>query len=755
MFLVRGGASAPGVGGVPVTRLSVARGVYDAGIQALSVVKCLQDALDGCRARLVARVSGAAEVEAAALDLDRWQGGVAASSAATEIAMALGIPELTAAALEHHATALVRGHPEVLAALEGGEVSWRHATIIHDELSTLHETPGTTAVEAAVLEARLLELAQNTTASSFAGKARRAREKMHPETITTRTRDAFTRRKMACDAGTDGMSWLSLHLPTVSASAIYTRCTRLARAVKAEAAAAQHAADLAGTGEDCAEHRTLAQLRADIAAILLLGQDLPTTNNTDNTTDHGADNGADSGDGSGADRGAGAASGTVPVPDTGTGRGAGAGAGAPRGGRNEAPRGARSSSPGAGDPAAKTGSTRCGPGPQAGAASGTGPVPDTGAGDPAAKTGSTGCGPGPRAGADRGASDTAGAGAGLDVPFGQASAFGVTVVQHARLQGLPWDMPQPPAATGAAPAPWDVPKPPAAPPAAPPAGLPAGLPAAPPAGAPAGAPSVVPGFAGVASSPGPEDVVVGELVGDGSGYVDGLVDGIREDPEADYRRQLAALARSKVMVDPPLPEALVIVTVPFLGLLGITDEPGELAGPQGGPVPEEVARKLLGNASSFLRVLTDPITGEALPLEPQRYTLRASEKAVLQALAGGCYVPNCPNPVMDTDLDHLRAFEFGGATTLANLKPACRKHHTLRHFKDDKDRHGRRRCIDEPDRNNIKIRGWTPKPTPDGRIGWTTPSGTYHPPQNTDPHRPHYPKWLKKLITKATQNHRN
>lgn len=55
--------------------------------------------------------------------------------------------------------------------------------------------------------------------------------------------------------------------------------------------------------------------------------------------------------------------------------------------------------------------------------------------------------------------------------------------------------------------------------------------------------------------------------------------------------------------------------VPFLGLMGITDETVELAGSDGGPLPMDAARKLLKESSVFLRVLTDPIAGEALPLE--------------------------------------------------------------------------------------------------------------------------------------------
>ncbi|WP_374953435.1 hypothetical protein, partial [Arthrobacter sp. N199823] len=74
-----------------------------------------------------------------------------------------------------------------------------------------------------------------------------------------------------------------------------------------------------------------------------------------------------------------------------------------------------------------------------------------------------------------------------------------------------------------------------------------------------------------------------DVVGDGSGLVGDVVDGVVEDPQADYERQLVELAAHGVLVDPPLPEALVLVKVPFLGLLGITDEPAELVGPQGGP----------------------------------------------------------------------------------------------------------------------------------------------------------------------------
>ncbi len=609
----------------PPSVLSVAQAVRDAGMKILGAVKRREDAMAAFKAQVVDRVAGAAAVERSVLKLDGFQRGVATAELGTDVAFALGIPEPTAATLIGHSVSLVGERPAVVAALAAGELSWRHAVVIDEEITTLSSMAGATVADEAVLEGRLLFLAPGTTSYSFMCKARRVREKMFPETIPVRVKEAFAKRKLTCDVGADGMAWLGLQMPAVSASGIYTRCTRLARAMKAEGLRAQREADAAGTGQDVREHRTLSQLRVDIAATLLLGQNLPATAvqlvqdaeatlNTTTTAGPGSSHGNEAGSNSGSH----------------SRSGSGSGAGVDCGGSG-------------------------GPGLQTGVGALT--VAELSAAERAA-----------------------------ELYFGPDS-----------------DDPVVP------PAPDD-----------------------------------------------PPDLTGGVgVVGDGSGWVGGVVDGIVEDSQAEYLEQLAQLARRGGLVDPPLPEALVLVKVPFLGLLGITDEPAELVGPQGGPVPEEVARKLLSNGSSFLRVLTDPITGEALPLEPQRYTLRAAERAVLQGLAGCCYVPNCPHPVMDTELDHLRAFEFGGLSTAANVRPACRRHHRMKHFKDDKNRRGRRRSIDEPERAWIKLRGWTPKLTTDGRIGWITPSGEYRPPLNSEPERPEYPKWLKKLISKTTKRQRD
>ncbi|MEO8223048.1 MAG: HNH endonuclease, partial [Specibacter sp.] len=666
-----GFVSAPARDPEPLSRVSVARGVYDAAMEALAVLKRLEDATAACKAALVARVVGAAQVEATAVVLDRWQSGVAMGSACAELALTLCIPERTAAALAHHATELLK-HPGAMAAVAAGEFSFRHAGIILDECRTLAETPGILAADVAAFEARLLALAPGTTVPGFAAKARRARESTHPETLATRTKAAYATRAMTLEPGKDGMSWLTLHLPAVAAEGIWVHCTRTARTIKHQARTGDHAARQgaawqgpAGTGSG--EYRTLTQLRIDVAAALLLGQH---------------------------PLGAKAATGTAGHTGPGT-------------------------------PTNTTGAT--------GATSGTGA---TGAGWTAANAAA-----GTVAGSNPG-SDTGPMTAGVvgEVPFGSKSAFGVSLHDQEPL----WAHRDPTQPVGRY-----------LTPAKPANGNPD--PAKPANG------KFMPGN-GSAGSAGDDaraggavadEVISGELLADGSGYVAGVVDGLPEDPDRDYVEQLEAIRAHQVITDPPLPEATILLTVPFLGALGITDEPAELVGasPSSGPVPEGIARKLLAGAGTFLRVLTDPVSGEPLGLNPERYRLRESEKAVLRALAQGCYYPNCTNPVMDTDTDHLTAWERGGATTPGNLRPACKHHHGLKHFKDDKDRHGNYRTDQDPERHQIRLRGWTPVPQQDGRIGWISPSGRYHQPQHQEPRRPAYPKTLKKRLEKALNQH--
>ncbi|RAN77901.1 hypothetical protein B5P43_17815 [Bacillus sp. SRB_336] len=120
-----------------------------------------------------------------------------------------------------------------------------------------------------------------------------------------------------------------------------------------------------------------------------------------------------------------------------------------------------------------------------------------------------------------------------------------------------------------------------------------------------------------------------------------------------------------------------------------------------------------------------------------------------------CSFPNCTNPAITADIDHVIPYGLGGPTTRANTHPGCRLHHALRHFRDDKDRHGRYRQDRDPDRAGIKLRGWKPSTTADGRVGWTSPTGKYHVPAPRDTQPPAYPKWLKKRLAKNPNHHKN
>lgn len=578
---------------MPASKVSVARGVYDAALATLAELKRLEDATAACKASVVDRMMCASRVEAAALELDQWQTGISDSSTCSDIALTLCVPERTASALAHQSTELIASHPRTHTALQAGALSWRHAVIIMDESAILAQTPGLSAAVAASFEQRLLALAPDTTASGFASKARRARESTHPESLVTRTKLAYAKREMILEPGKDGMSWLTLHLPAPAAEGIWVNCTRSARNLKHEAAGDHRKNGLTG------EHRTLSQLRVDIAAALLLGQH--------------------------------------PIP----------------------------------------------------------PRADTTATASKFSTPKTSRWPSEK--------DFPSV---IDAPFDSpipdnapSENFGVSVLPDwaHRSEHIPEGE---------------------------------------------GFGNAHPLIGVVCDSP-----LVGTLPSDGSGYVDGIVDGIPEDPLQEYLEQLDAIRDGAVVADPPSPEAQILLTVPCLGALGITDEPAELAGY--GPIPESIARKLLCNSGTFLRVLTDPVTNKPLDLNPERYRTRDVEKAVLRALAGSCYFPGCTNSVLDTDLDHLTSWDHGGRSTSDNLRPACKRHHILKHFKDDKDRHGRLRTDRDPSRAAIKLRGWTPSTTSDGRVGWRSPSGKYHPPLNYETRAPSYPKWIKQCISRT------
>ncbi len=198
---------------------------------------------------------------------------------------------------------------------------------------------------------------------------------------------------------------------------------------------------------------------------------------------------------------------------------------------------------------------------------------------------------------------------------------------------------------------------------------------------------------------------------------------------------------------PPLPQVTPVVLIPVLSMLGVTNEPAWMEGT--GPISMEVAKRLAAQAPSVLRVLVDPITNKPLDIAPERYRVNEAMRTMLRIRDEYCQFPGCMAKAVNCEVDHVTSFESGGRSIYNNLESLCAHHHLVKHFKDDKDRRGKLRCIDEPERQELRLRGWTPHMEEDGRIAWTSPSGRYCPPDLVEQQAPAYPKWLKKLIARA------
>lgn len=166
----------------------------------------------------------------------------------------------------------------------------------------------------------------------------------------------------------------------------------------------------------------------------------------------------------------------------------------------------------------------------------------------------------------------------------------------------------------------------------------------------------------------------------------------------------------------PSPRAQVLITVPVLSLLGVTDEPAILDGY--GPIPPSMARRLVSDgADSFYRVLTDPRDGAPLEIGRTSYRVTKAQRQWLRLRDGRCHFPGCNNHSLDNEADHLLAWADGGNTGISNLGQPCPKHHRLKHSS-----------------------SWKPTgASKDNPPGWTSPSRRHYPSERQDWEPPHWP----------------
>ncbi|MDW4572230.1 DUF222 domain-containing protein [Microbacterium sp. M3] len=120
----------------------------------------------------------------------------------------------------------------------------------------------------------------------------------------------------------------------------------------------------------------------------------------------------------------------------------------------------------------------------------------------------------------------------------------------------------------------------------------------------------------------------------------------------------------------------VAITVPVMTLLGLDDEPPTLDGY--GPIDIETARRLAGEASSWVRILTHPVSGTVLDVDRTVYRVPNALRRWLGVRDPVCIGPGCTRLARDCDLDHRLDWQYGGTTADTNLAPLCEGHHTLK-----------------------------------------------------------------------------
>ncbi len=132
-----------------------------------------------------------------------------------------------------------------------------------------------------------------------------------------------------------------------------------------------------------------------------------------------------------------------------------------------------------------------------------------------------------------------------------------------------------------------------------------------------------------------------------------------------------------------IPKVRIDVTVALSTLLGLDDEPGELAGL--GPIPAEQARALAAGGT-WRRLVTDPLTGAVLDVGRTRYRPPRPIAEHVLARDQVCAAPGCGVPGHRCDLDHTTEYHgtpangspVPGTTSAANLGPLSERCHRLK-----------------------------------------------------------------------------
>jgi hypothetical protein len=159
----------------------------------------------------------------------------------------------------------------------------------------------------------------------------------------------------------------------------------------------------------------------------------------------------------------------------------------------------------------------------------------------------------------------------------------------------------------------------------------------------------------------------------------------------------AFLSNTSEIVTPHRRPISVNVTIDLPTLLGLAENPGQLAGY--GAIPASVARELAADGK-WKRFITDPQTGNLLDYGRQSYEPPQALIDFLIARDRTCRFPGCRRSAALSDIDHAQSWETGGHTSPDNLGALCRRHHRLKTHD-----------------------GWNVESRADGSCTWTSPLG--------------------------------
>jgi hypothetical protein len=96
-----------------------------------------------------------------------------------------------------------------------------------------------------------------------------------------------------------------------------------------------------------------------------------------------------------------------------------------------------------------------------------------------------------------------------------------------------------------------------------------------------------------------------------------------------------------------------------------------------GPINAETARRLTCDCSLTPVVLDEH--GDLVAVGRRTRVVPPALRRALDARDGGCTHPGCDVPARWCDAHHIEHWALGGATTAANLRLLCRRHHRVEH----------------------------------------------------------------------------